>query len=57
MVVEYSNGRGEETFVSSTDILKCHDILINIIPSQKMYGQNIDLGDNLVHGTIGTMCS
>ena len=53
--VEYRNRRGEETFVSTTGILKQHDILINLIPSQKMYGQMIDRGANILHDTIGTM--
>ena len=34
MVVEYSNRRGEEIFTSSAGSLKCHDILINLIPYQ-----------------------
>ena len=53
--VEYRNGTLEETFASSTFILKCHDILINLIPSKKTYGQTIERGDNLLHGTIGTI--
>ena len=53
--VEYRNGRGEETFSSSAGIIKRHDILFNIIPSKKMYGQTIGLGGNIVHGTIGKM--
>ena len=42
-------------FISSTGILKRHDILINLIPYQKMDGQTIERGANLVHDTIGTM--
>ena len=42
-------------FESSTGIFKCHDILIKIIPYQKMYGQIVDQGANLLHGTIGMM--
>ena len=53
--VEYSNRRVEYTFASYAGILKRHDILINLIPSQNNYGQAIDWGNNLVHGTIGTM--
>ena len=53
--VEYRNGRGEEKFIYSALILKRNDILINIIPSQTMYGQKIYQGTNLVHGTIGKM--
>ena len=53
--VEYRNSRREETLKYSAGILKHHDILINIIPSQNMYGQTIDQSDNLVHGMIGTM--
>ena len=53
--VEYRNGGGEEIFTSFVDILKCHDILINIIPSLDMYGQKSGRSANLVHGTIGTM--
>ena len=37
--VEYKNGRGEDKFSSSAGILKRHDILINIIPSQKYMGR------------------
>ena len=45
-------------FISSTGILKRHDILINLIPYQKIDGQTIERGANLVHDTIGTMsCS
>ena len=55
VVVEYSNRRGEEIFTSSAGSLKCHDILINLIPSKKTYGQTIKRGDDLVHGTIGTI--
>ena len=46
--------RGDETLTSSGGILKRHDILINLIPSQKMYGQTIEEGNNIVHGIIGT---
>ena len=42
-------------FISYAGILKGHDILINIIPSQKYYGHTNDQGDNLVHGTIVMM--
>ena len=55
MGVEYRNWRGEETSAYSTDILKFHDILINIITSLKTYWQTIDQGANLVHCTIGAM--
>ena len=39
--VEYKNGRGEDKFSSSAGILKRHDILINIIPSQKCMGRKL----------------
>ena len=52
---EYRNGRGYEMFISSTGILKPHYILNNLIPYQKMDGQTIVRGANIVHGTIGTM--
>ena len=42
-------------FAPSAGILKFHDILTTIIPSQKIYGQKIDRGANLVHGAIGAM--
>ena len=51
----YNTGTGEETFTSSLGILKCHDILINHIPSQKMYWNTIELGDTIMHGTNGMM--
>ena len=55
MGAEYSNGRGEETFSSSAGILKFHDILISLIPSQKMNEQAIDRGSNLVYGPNWTI--
>ena len=42
-------------FSSYTGIHKRHDSLINIIPSQNIYGETIDQGDNLVQGMIGMM--
>ena len=44
MVVEYSNGRGEETVAPSAGVLKRHYILINIIPSQKNMGRKLTKG-------------
>ena len=55
MGVEYSNRGVEEKSASSTGILKRHDILINIITSQKMYEQTIYRGANILHGMIGMM--
>ena len=55
MVVEYSNGKGEDAFAYFVGILKCQYILINIIPSQTMHGETIGQGINIVHGVIGTM--
>ena len=42
-------------FKYSAGILKHHDILINIIHSQNMYGHMIDQSDNLVDGIIEMM--
>ena len=55
MGVEYSSGKGKDTFTSSAGIIKLHDILINIIPSQNMYEKTIDQYANVVYGTVGTM--
>ena len=52
---EYRSQIGKETLASSGGILKCHDIFINIITSQKMYGRTIDGGANLMQVTIWTM--
>ena len=53
--VEYNNGRGEDTFTSSTGILGRHDILINIIHTQIFFVKMIDWGDNTLYGMIGTI--
>ena len=39
--VEYRNGIGEDNLASSAGILKRHDILINLIPSQKYMGRKL----------------
>ena len=42
-------------FAFSAGIIKLQDTLINLIPSQKMHGHNIEQGANLVHEKIGAM--
>ena len=53
----YRNRKEEETFASSAGIPKLHDIHINLVPFQKMYGKTIYQGANIVHDMIGaTSC-